>query len=102
MIIAVAFVIGSSLGQKKPTDAQKFDGESRRAETILENAGFPKKSGEMVLVQSKTATVNDPAFKAAVDDVAKTVAKQQVVANVTTRHRLQGQALRARPVRPQG
>ena len=50
-----------------------MDGETRRAETILENAGFPKKSGEMVLVQSKTATVKDPAFKAAIKDVAKTV-----------------------------
>src|SRR4051812_18521525 len=81
--IVLAFVIGGALGQKKPTNAQKMDGETRRAETILENAGFPKKSGEMVLVQSRTATVKDPAFKAAIDDVARTVAKQPVVANVS-------------------
>ena len=82
LMIAVAF-IGNSLGQEKPTNAQKMDGETRRAETILENAGFPKKSGEMVLVQSKTVTVNDPAFKAAIKDAAKTVGALPIVANVT-------------------
>ena len=49
--IVVAFVLGGALGQNQPTDAQQYDGESRRAETILADAGFPKKSGEMVLVQ---------------------------------------------------
>src|SRR3954453_13918909 len=83
-LIVLTAVIGGMLGQKTPPKAQKMDGETRRAETTLENAGFPKKSGEMVLVQSKTATVKDPAFKAAIADVAKTVAKQPVVANVTT------------------
>ncbi len=83
LMIAVAF-IGNSLGQEKPTNAQKMDGETRRAETILESAGFAKKSGEMVLVQSRTVTVNDPAFKAAVDDAARTVGALPIVANVTS------------------
>src|SRR5262249_17978589 len=83
LVVATA-VFGGMLGQKKPTNADKMDGETRRAETILENAGFPKTSGEMVLVQSKTATVKDPAFKAAIDDVARSVAKQPIVTHVTT------------------
>jgi uncharacterized membrane protein YdfJ with MMPL/SSD domain len=83
-LVVLTAVIGGMVGQQKPTTADKMDGETRRAETILETAGFPKKSGEMVLVQSKTATVKDPAFKATVADVAKTVAKQSVVANVST------------------
>jgi len=83
LMIAVAFV-GSSLGQHKPTNAQTMDGETRRAETILHDAGFPAKSGEMVLVQSTTVTVKDPAFKAAVTDAARTVAGVPVAANVTS------------------
>lgn len=81
--ILIAFVVGGALGQKTPTQAQQMDGETRRAETILADAGFPKKSGEMVLVQSKTTTADDPAFKATVADVARSVSAQPVVANVT-------------------
>src|SRR3954463_10951829 len=80
--IAIAFVVGGLIGQQKPSPAKSFDGESRRAETILENAGFPETSGEMVLVQSKTASAKDPAFKAAIKDVSKSVAKQRNVADV--------------------
>src|ERR1700754_3799006 len=83
-LIVLSAVIGGMLGQKTPTNAEKMDGETRRAETILQDAGFPKKSGEMVLVQSKTQTTDDRAFKATIADVARTVAKQPVVANVTT------------------
>jgi RND superfamily putative drug exporter len=81
--IVIAFMIGGALGQQKPSAAKEFDGESRRAETILDKAGFPETSGEMVLVQSKTATTKDPAFKAAIKDVSATVAKQKNVAGVT-------------------
>ena len=83
-LVVLIAVVGGMLGQKTPTNAQKMDGETRRAETILENAGFPKRSGEMVLVQSKTAKVTDPAFKATIDDVAHSVAKQPIVTHVTT------------------
>ena len=51
---------------------------------IYEDAGFEKKTSEMVLVQSKTKTVDDPAFQAAVADVTKSVSKQSVVTNVTS------------------
>ena len=37
--IVIAFVIGGQLGQKTPSAAERFDGETRRAETIL--AGRP-------------------------------------------------------------
>src|ERR1700754_1880506 len=80
--IVIAFVIGGALGRQKPSQAKQWDGESRRAETILESAGFPKKSGEMVLVQSKTAKTTDPAFKATIADVTRTVGQQKVVTNV--------------------
>ncbi len=81
--IVIAFVIGGAVGQQKPSQSKQFDGESRRAEAILETAGFPEASGEMVLIQSKTATATDKSFKAAIADVSKTVSKQKDVANVT-------------------
>ena len=74
--IVIAFMIGGSLGQKKPTDAQSLDGEQPRRDDPRERR-LPKDAGEMVLVQSKTATGKDPAFKAAVADVTKTVSKQK-------------------------
>ena len=83
-LIIALFMIGGSVGQKQPTDAQKADGDSRKAMQIYEDAGFEKKTSEMVLVQSKTKTVDDPAFQAAVADVTKTVSKQSVVTNVTS------------------
>ncbi|HEY6886220.1 MAG TPA: MMPL family transporter [Solirubrobacter sp.] len=81
--IVIAFMIGGAVGQQKPSAAKSFDGESRRAETILEKAGFPETSGEMVLIQSKSASTKDPAFKAAIKDVSQTVAKQKNVSGVT-------------------
>src|SRR5262245_37506099 len=80
LMIALA-VFGGSLGQKTPTDAQKLDGDSRRAATIVEDAGFPEKSGEMVLVQSKSKTAGDKDFKAAVKDVSKSLTKVPGVAD---------------------
>jgi uncharacterized membrane protein YdfJ with MMPL/SSD domain len=83
-LIIALFMIGGSVGQKQPTAAQKQDGDSRKGMQIYEDAGFEKKTSEMVLVQSKTKTVDDPAFQAAVADVAKSVSKQSVVTNVTS------------------
>ena len=53
-LIIALFLIGGSVGQKQPTAAQKQDGDSRKAMQIYEDAGFEKKTSEMVLVQSKT------------------------------------------------
>src|SRR3954454_25384709 len=81
--IAIVFMVGQSLGQKAPKQSQELNGESRQAAMVLDDAGFPKKSGEMVLIQSKRTKASDPAFKAAVADVTKSVSAQQVVTNVT-------------------
>src|SRR4051794_37213179 len=75
-------MVGQSLGQKAPKQSQSLNGESRQAMEILDDAGFPEKSGEMVLVQSKAAKTSDPAFKAAVADVTRTVSQHKVVTNV--------------------
>jgi uncharacterized membrane protein YdfJ with MMPL/SSD domain len=73
--VVAAFVIGQTVGTKHLDDTDTNVGEARTADKIIE-AGFPAKSeeqGEIVLIQSKTLTADDPAFQAAVEDVAKTL-----------------------------
>jgi uncharacterized membrane protein YdfJ with MMPL/SSD domain len=82
--VAIALVAGMATGTKSPTDAQGYDGEARKAETVLADAGFSDAAGEVVLVQSKTATIKDPAFRAAVTDVERAVAAQPAVTNVVS------------------
>ena len=68
--------------QIKQTDANV--GESHTADRIISDAGFAvdkkgestEEQGEMVLVQSKTLTATDPAFRAAIAD---TVERRAVV-----------------------
>ena len=72
-------------GLEEPTTAERADGESRRAEQVLDRAGFPAaRGGEMVLVQSSDATVRDPEIKSAIADVVEAVSSQPIVAEVTS------------------
>jgi uncharacterized membrane protein YdfJ with MMPL/SSD domain len=84
--VAIALVAGSLTGTNEPADADTYDGESRRAETVLADAGFPSYdvASEVVLVQSRTATIEDPGFRAAVRDAEQAVAGQAVVKNVVS------------------
>jgi uncharacterized membrane protein YdfJ with MMPL/SSD domain len=73
--VVASFVIGNALGTKYLEDSDTNVGEARTADKIVE-AGFPQnadKMGEIVLIQSKTAKVEDPAFKAVVADVTETL-----------------------------
>ena len=73
--VVASFVIGGAVGTKYLEDNDLAVGEAGRAATIVE-AGFPEspdEQGEIVLIQSKTLTADDPAFKAAIADVAKTL-----------------------------
>jgi RND superfamily putative drug exporter len=55
--------------------------ESGRMDRILE-AGFQRPAEESVLVQSRTLSATDPAFRAAVDDVVARLSKLDAVQNV--------------------
>ena len=73
--VVASFVIGGAVGTKYLEDNDLAVGEAGRAAKIIE-AGFPEspdEQGEIVLIQSKTLTADDPAFKAAIEDVAKTL-----------------------------
>ena len=84
--IALAIVLGGGVVKKEPTDAQQYSGESRQAEEIREDAGFPKtdKPTESILVQSKQLTATDPAFKAAVTDVEAAVKSDSLVKGIAS------------------
>ena len=73
-VVASVF-IGGAVGTKYLEHNDLAVGEAGTAAKIVE-AGFPEspdEQGEIVLIQSKTLTADDPAFKAAIEDVAKTL-----------------------------
>ena len=78
----VAVALGSVAGTKMLKDTDTAAGETKTAETMLRDAGFPNHAGESVLVESKTATLSDPRFRAAVEDVDRTVSALPNVQNV--------------------
>ena len=73
--VVASVVIGGQVGTKYLEDNDLAVGEAATATKMIE-AGFPNASdeqGEIVLIQSKTLKADDPAFKAVIEDVAKTV-----------------------------
>ena len=74
--VAAAVVSGYAVGTKNLDTADTNVGEARKADQIIE-AGFPTnddRMSELVLIQSKTKNVDDPAFKAVIADVTETLA----------------------------
>src|SRR5919201_2140729 len=70
----VAVALGSVAGTRMLKQADTAAGGTKKAEQLLRDAGFPNQAAESVLVQSKTRTLSDRAFRATVTDVARTVA----------------------------
>ena len=79
--VVVALLAGNALGTKNIDPNDTIPGESGRMTRILD-AGFEQPAGESVLVQSKTLTVEDPRFRAAVEDVIRNVSAVGVVTDV--------------------
>ncbi len=77
-----AIALGSVAGTKMLKDVDTAAGETKRAEQILDRSGFPNHAGESVLVESKSRTIADPAFRATVQDVLRTVSRQPQVQKV--------------------
>ncbi|HEX2410777.1 MAG TPA: MMPL family transporter [Solirubrobacteraceae bacterium] len=68
--VVLATFLGSSIGQQNLKSAEMGNGDSKRAELIVDAAGFPKTAGEQVLVQGKgSVKADDPQVTAAVTDV---------------------------------
>ncbi len=72
--VVAATVAGSAIGTTMLKDSDYGSGDSKKADKIIEAAGFPERAGELVLVQSKDGTTaDDPEFRAAVGEVIAAV-----------------------------
>jgi uncharacterized membrane protein YdfJ with MMPL/SSD domain len=80
----LAAVVGGAVPVRKLRDSDVANGEAARAQQILEGAGFKVPATESVLVQSRTATVDAPAFNAAVANVVQTLSLQKDVTNIVS------------------
>ncbi len=79
-VLAVA--LGSVAGTKVLKESDTAAGGTHKAEQMLKQAGLEDRAGESVLVQSRGLTIADPAFRAAVSDVARSVARLPEVQRV--------------------
>src|SRR3954449_8258659 len=90
--VALSLFIGSSLGTKQISKTDANVGESRTADKIISAGGFQlDKNGEsttetveMVLIQNKTMTPADPAFRAAIGDPERTLRTFPQVTKLTS------------------
>jgi uncharacterized membrane protein YdfJ with MMPL/SSD domain len=81
--VIAAVAIGNVVGTKQINSQDANVGQSHRADQILRTAGFqPDPQSELVLVQSKTLTATDPAFRAVVNDVVATVKPFSTIKNL--------------------
>jgi uncharacterized membrane protein YdfJ with MMPL/SSD domain len=78
----VAVALGSVAGTKMLKQEDTAAGGTRKAAQILRHADFPDRAGESVLVESKSASVSDPAFRATIAAVTRAVSAQPQVERV--------------------
>src|SRR5256714_10794095 len=70
--VAVAFMLGNAVGTKQLDPNKAGTGESGHVDSVLRDE-FKQAQGDQILIQSTTKTVDDPAFRAAITDVVRTV-----------------------------
>jgi RND superfamily putative drug exporter len=81
--VIAAVAIGYTVGTKNIDQKDANVGQSHRADHMLRDAGFqPDPQTEIVLVQSKTRTAHDPAFRAVVNDVVAKVTPFTTIKNL--------------------
>jgi uncharacterized membrane protein YdfJ with MMPL/SSD domain len=80
----LAIALGRIVGTNQMKSWAVANGESRRAAQILDQANFGLRARESVLVQSRTATIVEPAFSSAVAGVVQTLSQQPDVTNVVS------------------
>src|SRR5580765_7289721 len=71
----LAVIVGGMVGSKQMKPWAIANGESRRAEQILDRADFKIPARESVLVQARTQTADQPAFQAAIGIVVQNLAR---------------------------
>jgi uncharacterized membrane protein YdfJ with MMPL/SSD domain len=84
LFAVVAVAVGSGVGAKQMKPWAISNGDSRRAEQILDQGNFKLPARESVLVQSQTATVDDAVFVSELAGVVQTLSLQPNVANIVS------------------
>jgi uncharacterized membrane protein YdfJ with MMPL/SSD domain len=79
--VIAALMIGGAVGQEQIHGADAFSGEAGRAEEALYGAGL-RPNSESVLVESDSQTIEDPEFRATIDDLGAGLSSANYVENV--------------------
>jgi uncharacterized membrane protein YdfJ with MMPL/SSD domain len=79
--IALTVVIGAVVGTRNLADGKSGSGESGHVESVLTDH-FKQPQTDTVLLQSKTMTADDPAFRSALSDVTRTLGGMREVRDV--------------------
>ncbi|MDE3085291.1 MAG: MMPL family transporter, partial [Acidobacteriota bacterium] len=80
--VALAFAVGSLIGQRNLTDAQMGNGESGRGTAVFQKA-FPFHTGEEVLVQGRNpGRTSDVTLSSAVADLVRGLRRLPTVADI--------------------
>ncbi|MDQ3850661.1 MAG: MMPL family transporter [Actinomycetota bacterium] len=83
LFVALATVIGGSVGQKNLKSSAMGNGESKRGALIVDQAGYPRQVGEQVLVQGKgTVRASDPRVTAAVKEIVGRLERTKGVSHI--------------------
>jgi uncharacterized membrane protein YdfJ with MMPL/SSD domain len=80
----LAVVVGNAVGAKQMKSWAIANGDSRKAEQILDEASFKLPARESVLIQSAWSGVSSQAFSSAVAGVVQTLSGQPDVENVVS------------------
>ena len=82
--VIASVVIGGVVGTTYLEPSDSSVGEARKADRLIEAAGFNRadEQAEFVLIQSTTLKASHAAFRAAVEDVSETLAAHRQVRNL--------------------
>jgi uncharacterized membrane protein YdfJ with MMPL/SSD domain len=82
--VIASIAIGTMVGQKTIDQQGNNVGQAHRADQILKQAGFKQSDPltEIVVIQSRTLTVKNSAFRRVVSDVMRTVAPSSAIHNL--------------------
>jgi uncharacterized membrane protein YdfJ with MMPL/SSD domain len=80
--VAVTLVLGGLVGTKSLGDAAAQPGEAGRAATLYEKGGLGRGDPESVLVESRTLSASDPAFRSTVRDLELALGRQPGVGDL--------------------
>ena len=82
VLAAAAMAVGNVVGHVQMADSKAASGETAKALSLLEQAGFKQPATESVLIQSRKHTADEPIFISAIAGVVQTLAVQKDVTNI--------------------